>query len=259
MVEFSRAHNLEIFCSMRMNDTHDGGHRPDKPYPDWPKFKQEHPEYLVGSLESRPRHGQWTAYDYGQAGLRDHKFRRLEEVCQNYDVDGIELDFFRHGVLFKSVAWGGKASAEELDMMTDLIRRLHRMTEDEGIKRGKPILIAVRVPDSVEYCRGIGLDIERWLKEGLVDLLITTCYFRLNPWEYSVELGHRYGVTRRWRARTVSSPAIGAPRAIGRGPWKPGRRAWTGSTCSTSSLRRGANGRNWVTLGRWRASTSSTS
>jgi len=194
MVEFSRAHNLEIFCSMRMNDTHDGAHRPDKPYPDWPKFKQEHPEYLAGSLEKRPRHGQWTAYDYGQAGLRDRKFRRLEEACQNYDVDGIELDFFRHGVLFKSVAWGGKASAEELDMMTDLVRRIHRMTEEEGMKRGKPLLIAVRVPDSVEYCRGIGLDIERWLREGLVDILTATCYFRLNPWEYSVELGHRYGV-----------------------------------------------------------------
>jgi hypothetical protein len=68
------------------------------------------------------------------------------------------------------------------------------MTLDEGMKHGKPLLIAVRVPDSVEYCRGIGLDIERWLREGLVDVLITTCYFRLNPWEYSVELGHRYGV-----------------------------------------------------------------
>ena len=194
MVEFSRANDIEIFCSMRMNDTHDGAHRPDKPYPDWPRFKEENPEYLTGSFEKKPRHGAWTAYDYGQAAVRDRKFRRLEEVCRNYDVDGIELDFFRHGVLFRSVAWGGKASAEELDMMTDLIRRLHRMTVEEGMKRGKPILIAVRVPDSVEYSRGIGLDIERWLSEGLVDILITTCYFRLNPWEYSVELGHRYGV-----------------------------------------------------------------
>ena len=68
------------------------------------------------------------------------------------------------------------------------------MTEDVGMNRGKSILLAVRVPDSVEYCRGMGIDIERWLREGLVDLLTTTCYFRLNPWEYSVELGHRYGV-----------------------------------------------------------------
>jgi hypothetical protein len=194
MVGFCRSHNLEIFCSVRMNDIHDSAHRPDKPLPGFARFKQEHPEYLVGSHEKQPPHGMWSAYDYGHAEVRDLMFRRIEEVCRNYDVDGIELDFFRHGVLFKSVAWGGRATAEELDTMTDLIRRIHRMTMDEGMRRGKPILVAVRIPDSVEYCRGMGIDIERWLREGYVDLMTTTCYFQLNPWEYSVELGHRYGV-----------------------------------------------------------------
>ena len=40
----------------------------------------------------------------------------------------------------------------------------------------------------------MGFDLERWLSDGLIDLLITTCYFQLNPWEYSVELGHKYDV-----------------------------------------------------------------
>jgi hypothetical protein len=50
------------------------------------------------------------------------------------------------------------------------------------------------VPDSVGYCRFIGLDLEQWLAEGLTDLLIVTGYTQLNPWEYSVKLGHKYGV-----------------------------------------------------------------
>ena len=54
--------------------------------------------------------------------------------------------------------------------------------------------IAIRVPDSVGYCTDVGLDVVRWLKEGLVDILVVSCYFRLNPWEVSVELGHKYGV-----------------------------------------------------------------
>jgi hypothetical protein len=41
----------------------------------------------------------------------------------------------------------------------------------------------------------MGFDLQRWLEDGLLDMLITTCYFRLNPWKYSVELGHRHGVT----------------------------------------------------------------
>ena len=57
-----------------------------------------------------------------------------------------------------------------------------------------PLLISVRVPDSVGFCRAIGLDLERWLAEDLIDMLVVGGYFRLQPWEESVALGHRYGV-----------------------------------------------------------------
>ena len=79
-------------------------------------------------------------------------------------------------------------------MMTELMTRIRKMTEEEGMKRGRPILLAVRVPDSVEYSRAIGVDLERWLGAGLVDLLITGGYFQLNDPAYSAALGRRYGV-----------------------------------------------------------------
>ena len=194
MVEFCREHDLEVFWSMRMNDVHDGSHTPERPHYYWSSFKEQHPEFLMGTRESPPRHGSWSAVDYTHPEVRDFLFRVFEEVCQNYDVDGIELDFFRHLNYFKTVAFGGQATEEELEMMTDLIRRIRTMAEEEGRRRGKPILVAVRVPDSVEFCRGMGFDLERWLAEGLVDILVATCYFQLNPWEYLVELGRRYGV-----------------------------------------------------------------
>ena len=195
MVEFCHENNMEIFWSMRMNDTHDGAHRPEKPYPLFPTLKYEHPEYLIGSLDNRPKHGAWTSVDYTLPEIRDLAFKFIEEVCQNYGIDGVELDFFRHLSYFKTVALGGVATQKELDMMTDLLRRVRTMADAEGRKRGRPILIAVRVPDSVDYCRGLGFDLERWLREGLIDLLIGGGYFQMNPWEYLVELGHNYGVT----------------------------------------------------------------
>ena len=193
MVEFCHANDIEIFWDMRMNDTHDsmiGGYGPYLR----PKLKLEHPEYLVGSVDDHPPHGTWSSVDYAVLAVRELAYRFFEEVCSKFDIDGVEMDFFRHACFFRSVAEGGRASEDELNMMTDLVRRIREMTEREGMRRGRPILIAVRVPDSVEYCRGIGLDLERWLAEGLVDLLIGTCYFQLNPWEYLIELGHRHGV-----------------------------------------------------------------
>ena len=188
MVEFCRKNKIEVFWSMRMNDTHDAKNPLLRA-----KMKAEHPEYLIGGGK-KLKYGQWTSVDFGNANVRELVYRYIEEVCTNYDVDGVEMDFFRHPVLFKSHASGGVASDEERALLTDLIGRIRKMTDAIGKKRGKPILLATRVPDSVEFCRNIGIDLEGWLRDGLVDMLITGAYFRLNPWEYSVELGHRYGV-----------------------------------------------------------------
>ena len=195
VVEFGHDHDMEGFWSMRMNDTHDVAHRPDKPYFLFPPLKEEHPEWLVGDHIKRTPHGRWSSVDYARPEIRDLAFRFIDEVCRDYAVDGIELDYFRHLCYFKSTALGGTASDQERQMLTDLMRRVRHMTETVGSEQGRPILVAVRVPDSVEFCRDMGFDLECWLREGLVDLLITTGYFRLNPWETSVELGHKYGVS----------------------------------------------------------------
>jgi hypothetical protein len=194
VVDWCHAHGKECFWSMRMNDTHDAAHRPDKPYPLFPPLKAAHPEFLVGALDRVPRHGPWSSVDYGRGEIRELAFRYIEEVCQNYDVDGIELDFCRHLCYFPSVAFGGQASADECQLITDLMQRIRRMTEVEGQRRGRPILVAIRVPDCAEYSRAVGLDWERWLDEGLLDLLIGSFYFRLNPWEDMVQAGRRHGV-----------------------------------------------------------------
>ena len=196
MVEFCKKNQIEIFWSMRMNDTHDAASSST-----WygggaflNKFKKDHPEYLLGSKDKRPKKGAWTAVDYGRKEIRDLAFRFHEEVCENYDIDGVELDFFRHLNYFKRPAMGQDASQEDRDKMTSLLRRIRRMTERVGLKRGRPILVAVRVPDSVGYCEAIGFDIVRWMKEDLIDILVPSGYFRLNHWEVSVQLGHKYGV-----------------------------------------------------------------
>ncbi len=195
MVDFGRRQGIEVFWSMRMNDTHDGSRTDYGPVMFRAnRLKVQHPEYLIGSTNQRPRHGVWSAVDYGLPQIRDLAFAYCEEVCRNYDVDGLELDFFRHAFFFRCSASNQPCGAAELDAMTSLLRRIRNRAEELGRRRGRPILVAVRVPDSVDYCRFIGLDLETWLREGLTDLLIVTGYTQLNPWEYSVSLGHKYGV-----------------------------------------------------------------
>jgi hypothetical protein len=195
MIEFGRRNRMEVFSAIRMNDVHD---KDNAGYPlvRWANnpFKNQHPDLLLGTREQRPKHGGWSAVSFDSPVVRDSMFAFASEAIRNYDIDGLHLDFFRHPVFFRSTAKGEPATTEELGMMTELISRIRRLADETGKSRGRPILVSVRVPDSVEYCRAIGLDIERWLKADLIDLLCGSSYFQLQEWKSLAELGHRYGV-----------------------------------------------------------------
>ena len=118
MTEFCRKNRIEIFWSMRMNDTHDASSSWYGPVM-MSRLKKAHPEWLESSKASRSRHGAWSAMDYTHAEVRDLAVRYIEEVCANYDVDGIEMDFMRHPVVLKDPAWGRDATTDGLAMITD--------------------------------------------------------------------------------------------------------------------------------------------
>ena len=192
-IEFCRKNNADAIWAMRMNDTHDVTDTPVyRKRLKMNKFKQEHPEFLVGSIDNRSPHGRWTSVDYTHDEVRERVFRIWEEVCQNYAVDGLLFDFFRHLTYFKSTAWGGTASKAEIKKMTALLRRTRKMADEIGAKRGRPILLIVRTPDSFGYCKALGLDVEQWMKEGLIDIWLPTGYFRLQEWEETVRQAHKY-------------------------------------------------------------------
>ena len=190
MIDFCRENGIEIFMSMRMNDVHDS-------QPRWtemiPQFKKDHPELLHGSLEDPPAFGLWSGLNYDEPEVQERAFELLEDVCKRYDVDGIELDWLRHPPHFKCSANGEDCTQLERDIMTGLHRRIREMTEQVGMERGRPMLVAVRLPASVACCEAMGLDLRAWLKEDLVDLLVPG-EMELAPWETWVDLGREHDV-----------------------------------------------------------------
>ena len=192
-VEFCHQNGIEIFSSIRMNDIHDGV---DAVWADsfLPQFKKDHPEYLFGAKGAKLAYGYYSGVDYAQPAVRQRAFLVLEDICRRYDIDGLEMDFWRHPPFFKSYGVSGNpVSTEERDQMTQLLQRIRTMTEEVSLDRDRPLLIAVRVPDSEGACRSLGLDLGRWLQENLIDILIAG-EVQLTPWEETVALGHKYDV-----------------------------------------------------------------
>ena len=187
MVDHCHRQKKEIWWSLRMNDTHDASN--ELLVPD---LKKNHPEYLLSTLGESQKYGTWSAVNYGIGDIRALAVSFVEEVLGNYQVDGIELDFFRHPVFFTSVARGGVAKESELAAMTEVVQQVHAAIKAAEQSRSHPLSLAIIIPDDIAYCRSIGLDIEAWLGSGIVDAVTTSGYFRLNPWEYSSSLGHRF-------------------------------------------------------------------
>jgi len=195
MIDFCHDNQMEAWWSMRMNDVHDGKIPEIRP-----QFKKDYPQWLVGKHlgdktpdmigESR----WWSAVDYEHDGVRERAFELIEEVCRNYDVEGVELDYFRHPVYFQRHRFGRPASPEQVELMTEFMHRVHAMTVEVGRERGRPLLVAVRVPDTVEVCAHFGFDIPTWAQEKLVDLIIPGGYFYLGEWQEMIELGHAHDI-----------------------------------------------------------------
>jgi hypothetical protein len=191
MIEYCKKNQFEIFWSMRMNDTHDSGS--SVPLCEW---KKAHPEYLVGKKGDKFPYGnnRWSSVNYDLPEVRNKVYRILRDVCSRYDVEGLELDFFRHPVLFKPQMTGDPVTQAQCDKMTSLLRRIRKMTVEMGVKKNHPILISIRVPDSVGYCKALGIDLIKWLEEDLIDIIVGGGYFKLEPWENLAALGHKYNV-----------------------------------------------------------------
>jgi len=200
-IDYCRKASREVFWSQRMNDTHDNW------FPTlMSEFKKQHPSLLlfqeedIGRIRLSPDHIEphmaATAVDYGQQQVRDQQFAMIQDVCQRYDIDGIELDFMRHPVYFRPTMEGQPVEAEHVAMMTDFMRRLREMTERIGRKRDRPLLVACLIPNRIQCCMNIGLDIENWLAADLIDLITLSLERDQFTGEVQelVEGGHRHQV-----------------------------------------------------------------
>ena len=168
VIDFGRENGMETFASIRTNDVHDcfipGGIT---------IWKRQHPEFLVDT-KGTPAHLDLyhTSQDFSHKEVRGRKFEIIEEICSRYDIDGFELDFIRHPVFFSRTMRNLPVTEAEVDIMTSFMRRIRQITDEAGERRGRPVLLATRVPDTFEFSKNVGLDIKRWMEEDLVDIMI---------------------------------------------------------------------------------------
>lgn len=152
------------------------------------RFWWDHPEFRI-VLKSGTQHGNLS---YAFPEVREMKLAILREVLQR-DVDGIDIDFHRHPPVLgyeEPLVKGFQAEhgvdpktlpdADERWLafrcrgMTDFMREVRRAVDTAAKAKGRYLGVSVRV-DHKQY-RLWGCDVETWMKEGLIDMLVVGQY-----------------------------------------------------------------------------------
>ncbi len=160
LIDETRKRKLEVFWTHRISEVDikppnsEGGWRKE-PHP----FKQSHPDWTI---ETWWPHGLWNL---ANAEVREYKVGLIRHLAETYELDGFQLDFARHiPCLPPGQQW------ELRHHVTDFVRQVRETLLKVAEKKGNPILLAVRIPRSLEGCRIDGFDIESWAKQNLVDI-----------------------------------------------------------------------------------------
>ena len=164
-----RKRSKRVLASIRMSDVHHASGMYDFLTP---QFMRDHPEWRIKQPDGSPD----VAMDYAHAGVRAHRLSILTELAENYDIDGLELDFMRSCRYFQPEE--GKANIEIMSDFVHQIRdTLDRVAADRG--RSRPVL-GVRTPPSLDECPGQGLDPETWIQASWIDYVAPSDFIWLD-------------------------------------------------------------------------------
>ncbi len=168
--EFAHAHGLESIWTLRMNDIHDSF----EPLLT-SQWKKEKPSRVMAQLaeveQIKDRRRLWSLVDFENPEVQPRILAIIEEVLQNYPVDGVELDFMRAPFYFRSTYEGRAAEDHQVQLLSQLVEKIRQLVLTESERQGKPFLLAARVPSTIQHCNYIGIDIGHWLKAGWLDVL----------------------------------------------------------------------------------------
>ena len=153
------------------------------------RFYLDHPEYRIGPDPSRYTKNPDKlvfrrdhniryhmrvnrVFNWAIPAVREYKLALITELCENYDIDGLEMDFMRHARLFRL---DETTEEQRVQIMTEYVSQVRRVL-DRTAKPGQRRWLCVRVPMRTRKHGELGIDLKKWVGAG-VDMVNLSCHF----------------------------------------------------------------------------------
>jgi uncharacterized lipoprotein YddW (UPF0748 family) len=183
------------------------------------RFRREHPD-TISTIDDPYGHDWLCAC---RENVRDYVFSLYEDLAKTYHPAGLHLDYIRTGgwctceICTRAMAERGinivgvtpddreavPWATWKSDQVTDYVRRMHEMAEMHGIA-----LSAAIIGDYPHFMNEQGQDWERWVSEGILDMVFGMNYnnsARLVDLHTTAHLAHAGGRVPVWEGLCKSA------------------------------------------------------
>ena len=185
--------------SYRMNDDHfvvDPQH-----YPSTGKFWLDNQDKTIGSSPV-------AGYDYSNLlnyehqAVRDYRMAVINESIDRYAsvMDGYELDFNRVQIFFSP----GEANTHK-HLITQMVQQVRAKLDQVAAATGRPQYLFVRTPPALSNNQWAGLEVEKWITERTVDVVIPSV---LQTMAHDVPVQEFINIAKQSNSGVQVSPAI---------------------------------------------------
>lgn len=171
-ITHSHRRGLTAWISVRMNDPHHGANPADPMNP--PELTD--PALQLGGMEANPgcpyemaTHG----LNYARREVRDYMLCMIRELVNDYDGDGLQLDWLR-----VPACCPPDADAQAVEMMSDWFRTIRRLCDERAARSGRPFPFGMRVPGNYRMLKHIGIDVAGLVREGVLDFICASNFMQ---------------------------------------------------------------------------------
>ena len=165
-IERCRLRGQAPFVSLRLNDAHGKenvyapkGRAAGGLSHQVTRFYRENPHYRIGpDVKSWAQH----VLNWAIPEVRNRKLGFVREICEQYDIDGFELDFMRHPPFFRPAE---TPLAERRKIMTSFCRQARESLDATG--GGKHRWLCCRIPSRTSAHDAMGIDVRKMADAGV--------------------------------------------------------------------------------------------
>ncbi|MBR5314731.1 MAG: hypothetical protein IKU45_04915, partial [Clostridia bacterium] len=172
-IEKCAERGIRPWIYFRMNDLHYVD-RYDSPFHDSFFYKAKENGWLIGNeIYGRPDGTSGNIkdlYNFAHPEVREWMLNYIEEIVLRYDAFGFGLDFMRNIYCFDYL---NETNCHEY--MNDFIRKIRGAITKAEKKFGHSIKLYVRIAHTPSDNFVYGFDVETWVKEDLVDVIVASC------------------------------------------------------------------------------------